>query len=200
YTAAEIDRIKADSASMGQGRAEKVAKQEKETLTQELQSTKTRLDALEARANEARLAEARGDPVKLRTYQGEQAVATRERQVEEQIRDIARREGQLKADREEVNRDKGVVSIAYVAAKHGLEVEDLESLGISDPDALEKVAVKLAAAGKPPETEEEKTAREAREAAGEEKLDLDTGEGSGSGEKTEQEKLDERYPTMAKNK
>lgn len=201
YAAAEIDRIKADSASMGQGRAEKVAKQEKETLTQELQSTKTRLDALERETGEARLAEARaGGDDSLRIYQREEAVRKRERQADGREGDLTRREGQVKADRAEVAKDIGVVSIATIAAKHGIDQERLEKLGITDPEQLELVAEELVASGKPPETEEEKTAREAREAAGEEGLKLDTGEGAGGGELTEQQRLDQRYPTMAKNK
>ncbi|MBA7651171.1 hypothetical protein ES703_58986 [subsurface metagenome] len=196
YTVAQIDKLKSDAAAMGQGRAEKVAKQEKDALTSELESMKGRFDALEGQANETRLAEARGDPVKLQAYQRDQAVGKREQVVADKERDLIRREGQVKTDRAEIDKDKGVVSVAYLAAKHGLEVEKLESYGITDPEALEKVAVDLAAAGKPPETEEEKTAREAREAAGEEKLELDSGEGSGSGDPTEQQRLHARYPTM----
>jgi len=179
YTEAEIAKFKSDAAAMGQGRAEKVAKQEKEALTQELQDTKNRMDALEREVNETQLAEARGDSTKLRAYQREQATTKREREVADKERDVARREAQLKSDREEVDRDKGVVSVAYVAAKHGLETETLEELGISDMETLEKVAARLAAAGKQPETEEEKTAREAREAAGEEGIEPDAGETAG---------------------
>lgn len=196
YTDAQIVKIKSDSAAEA-GRLRKAAEEERDTLKQDLQSTKSRLDALERETGESRLAEARaGGDDQLRIYQREEAVRKRERQADERDSDITRREGQVKADRAEVDKDKGIVSVAYVAAKHDLDPERLEKLGITDPEALEKVAEELAAAGKPPETEEEKTAREAREAAGEEKLELDTGEGSGSGEKTEQEKLDERYPTM----
>ncbi len=175
YTVAEIDKIKGDSAKMGQGRAEKVAEQEKGALTQELQSTKGRLDALESQVNESRLAEARGDPDQLRLYQRDQAIAKRERDVESRDSDLTRREGQLKTDREEVDKDKGVVSIAYIAAKHGLETEELESLGISDHDTLERVAEKLAAAKPKGEGEGEGEGEEG------EPFVPDTGETTGSG-------------------
>ena len=196
YTVAQIDKLKSDAAAMGQGRAEKVAEQEKGALTQELQTYKSRLDALEAQERESRLAEARGDSDKMRAFQREEAVSKRERQVEETLRDITKREGQIKADRAEIDKDRGVVSVAYVAAKHGLEPEDLEDLGITDPEQLEKVAVKLAAAK--PKGEGEDADREAyqaletdaekeafleahpdfdKEAA--EKLELDTGETAG---------------------
>jgi len=106
-------------------------------------------------------------------------------------KDLARREGLLKTDRAELDKDRGVATIAYIAAKHGLEVERLEKLGISDLEILERVAEEMKPAqpkGKGDEGDE----------GGEEQLNLDSGEGSGSGEKTEQEKLDDRYPTMKK--
>ena len=182
YTVAQIDKIKSDAAAMGQGRAEKVAAQEKGALTQELQSTKSRLDALESQVNESRLADARGDPDKLRAYQQDQATRKREREVAEREREANRREEQIKTDRAEVDKDRGVVSIAYIAAKHGLETEDLESLGISDHDTLEKVAEALAAGkAKAPEGEGEKGA-EGGEGEGEFKPD--SGETAGSGEPT----------------
>lgn len=80
---------------------------------------------------------------------------------------MTRREAQLKAGAEALATDKGVVTIAYIAAKHGLETEVLESLGISDEETLEKVAEKLAAA-KPKEGEE-------GEEEGEEELVIDSG-------------------------
>lgn len=149
YTDAEISQIKADSAAMGQGREKKVATEEKEALTQELQATQARLDALERDQNQSRLAEARGDPTALRIHQREQAIATRERAAEGKDRDLTRREAQLKAGADALATDKGVVAIAYIAAKHGLATELLESFGITDPEALEKVAAGLAAAAKP---------------------------------------------------
>ena len=211
YTEEAIAKLKSDSAAMAQGRAEKVAKQEKEALTQELQDNKNRLDALEREANESRLAEARGDPTKLRDYQRDQAAARLTREQADKGRDLARREAQLKIDREQVDEDKGVVSVAYVAAKHGLKTETLEELGITDLETLEKVAVKLAAA-KPKEPgkgdDADREAYQALETDAEREafieahpdfeaeLDLDEGGTGGKGERTEQQKLDERYPTM----
>lgn len=173
YTDAEIDKIKANAAAMGQGREKKVAEQEKSALTQELQSTKSRLDALEREMDESRLAEAKGEPAQMPVYQREQAVKKRERQADDREGDLTRREGQVKADREEVDKDRGVVSIAYIAAKHGLETEELEELGISDHEQLEKVAAKLAAA-KPKEPGEGEG-----EGEGEEEFTPDSGETAG---------------------
>ncbi len=196
YSKEAIAKLKSDSASMGQGRAEAIAKQEKAALTLELDSIKSRFDALEDQGNEARLAEARGDPAKLTAYQLDQANRKRERAVTDSEADMVRREGLLKTGEEALKESQGSASIAIVAAKHGLKTAALEELGITDPEALEKVAVKLAAAGKPPETPEEKTAREAKEKAEETGLELDPGVNDGSGELTEKERLDARYPTM----
>ena len=175
YTAANISKIQSDAKSEA-GRLQKTAEQERDTLKEQLQSTTSRLDSLERERDESRLADARGDPDQLRTYQREQGITKREREVEAKESDYARREGQLKADRAEVDKDKSVVSIAYLAAKHGLETEELESLGISDPEILEKVAGKLAAA-KP------KGTREEGGEGGEEESEFipDSGEGAGGG-------------------
>jgi len=143
YTEAQIHQIKT-SAGAEAGRQRKVAEQERDSLKEQLQSTTNRLNALESQVNESRLAEARGDPDQLRIYQREQALTKLQREVEAMQADLTRREDQLKTDREEVDRDRGVVSIAYIAAKHGLETDELESLGISDPETLEKVAERLA--------------------------------------------------------
>jgi len=181
YTESAISKIKSDAAAEA-GRLRKAAEQERDTLKQDLQSTTSRLDNLERDTNESRLAEARaGGDEHLLLYNREEAVKKRERQVEETLRDITRREGQVKADRTEVDKDKAVVSTAYIAAKHGLETEELESLGISDPEALEKVAEKLAKL-KGGEGE-----GEGGEGEGEEEFMPDTGETTGSGEPTREQ-------------
>ena len=181
-------------------------------MTSELQTTQGRLEALEAQVNEARLAESKGDPDKLAAYQRDHSVGQRERTVADKEKDLARREGLLKTDREELDKDRGVVSVAYIAAKHGLSVERLENLGISDLETLEKVAEEMKPA-KPEEDEDaDRQAYQALETDDEkaafvkahpdfesEALKLDSGDGSGSGERTEKERLDDRYPTMKKS-
>lgn len=179
YTTAAIAKIESDAKSEA-GRKQKAAEQERDALKDRLESTNTRLDNLEREQDESRLTEARGDPDQLRIYQREQANKKLEREVAELQRDLARREEQLKADRTEVDKDRGVVSIAYIAAKHGLETEELESLGISDHDALERVAEKLATA-KP---KEPGTGEEGGEGEGEGEAKPfvpDSGETTGSG-------------------
>lgn len=189
-TDAQIQKIRSDAAAEA-GRLRKAAEQERDSLKQELRSTQSRLDTLEKEVNESRLAEARGDPDQLRSYQREQAVAKREREVADQERDLARREQELKDERVAIDKDKGTVSIAYIAAQYGLETEELEALGISDHETLEKVAEKLSA-GKKAEGE---GGEEGEKGEG---LKPDSSLGGGAGERTEEEKLKERYPTMYK--
>jgi len=182
YSDAQIAKIKSDAAAEA-GRQRKAAEVERDTLKQDLQAATSRLDSLERESNESRLAEARGDPDQLRIYQRDQATTKRDREVTARERDLTRREEQLKADRVEVDKDRGVVSIAYIAAKHGLETEVLESLGISDHDTLEKVAEKLAAAlPKAPGTGEE-----GGEGGEGEPFAPDSGETTGGGEPTQEQ-------------
>ena len=151
YTDADIVKIQNDAKAEA-GRLQKAAEVERDSLKQDLQTANSRLDTLEKERDESRLAEVRGDPEQLRSYQREQTATKREREMADKERDLANREEQLKTDRAGVDKDRHVVSVAYLAAKHGLETEELESLGISDPDTLERVAEKLAGA-KPKETE-----------------------------------------------
>jgi len=148
YTDDDIAKIKSDAAAEA-GRLRAKAERERDALKGELEATNTRLEALERAQNESRLAEARDNPAALTALQRDQETAKRARALEDQERDLRRREEQYKADREAVDRDMAKVSIATIAANHGLETETLESLGISDHDTLEKVAAQLASVGKP---------------------------------------------------
>jgi len=202
YTEAQIHQIKT-SAGAEAGRLRKAAEQERDSLKEQLQSVTGRLNSLESEVNESRLAEIRGDPDQLRAFQREQELKKLERQVTELQRDLTRREEQLKADRAEVDKDRGVVSLAYIAAKHGLETEELESLGISDHDTLEKVAEKLATAkpkGKGGEGGEGEGEGEEGEWEG---FVPDSGETTGGGEPT-QEQLEampmEQYAKQAEKR
>lgn len=146
YTEKDIVKIRSDAAAET-GRAtsaQETAEGERDAAKKALESLKNRFDTLEAEVDQTRLAEDRGDPVALRQYQREQTVKKRERAAEEKELDLETREAALGTERKAVDGDKLKVDISFIAAKHGLEVEDLEGLGITDPEALEKVAEKLA--------------------------------------------------------
>lgn len=169
FTEAQIHQIKT-SAGGEAGRLRQAAERERDALKEQVQSVTKRLSSLESEVNEARLAEARGDPESMRTYQRELAITKRERTAEDRDGDLLRREATLKTDRETIDVDKGKVAVAVLAAEHGLEVADLESLGITDYETLEKVAAKLAASKPKPKGEGEEE---------EEEQEFDTGETTG---------------------
>ena len=180
YTEEALAKIRSDAAAEA-GRQRVAAERERDALKQDLQSTNNRLDTLEREQNESRFAEARaGGPETLTAYQREQGATKLQRELDDLKRDLTRREEQLKVDREAVDKDRSVVSVAYLAAKHGLETEVLESLGISDPEVLERVAERLAGA-KP--VKEPGSVLEGEEIPSGEASELvvDSGEGTGGG-------------------
>lgn len=180
YTEEALAKIRSDAAAEA-GRQRKAAELERDALKDRLEATNSRLDNLEREQNESRYAEARaGGSETLSAYQREQATIKQEKELQDKIRDLARREEQVKADREAVDKDRHVVSVAFLAAKHGLEPDALESLGISDPEVLERVAERLAGAkpAKEPGSELESEEIPSGEAP---ELFSDSGEGTGGG-------------------
>jgi hypothetical protein len=83
----------------------------------------------------------------------------------------------LKTEREAIDGDKHKVNVAYIAAKYGVDQDELEGLGIKDAEALEKVAEKLSAS-KGGEGEGEGEGEGGEGAEGEE-YQPDSGEGAG---------------------
>lgn len=176
YTTADIEKIKSDAITPV-GREKAAAERERDELRKQNQSISQRLEAVEKEQNDNRLAEARGDPKALQIYQREQTLAKREREVATKESDVQSREAALKTEREAIDGDKHKVNIAYIAAKHGIDQDELESLGIKDADALEKVAEKLSASkGGAGEGE---GGGEAGEGTGEADYQPDSGEGAG---------------------
>lgn len=187
YTDAQIHQIKTTAGGEA-GRLRQAAERERDSLKEQLQSTSDRLNTLESERTESRLAEAQDNPEAARLLLREEALKRRTLQVEETLKDITRREGQVKADRTKVDEDRAVIDVAYVATKHGLAVERLEKYSHLDHETLEKVAEDIAA-GKAPSPLGEG-------AEDEEPIVPDTGETTGGGQLTEQQRLDQRYPTM----
>jgi len=96
------------------------------------------------------------------------------------LKGLKRKKKLSKEAQAELDKDKGVISIAYIAAKHGLETQELEELGISDVDVLDKIATKLAAAKPKEEAKEVEGGGEGSE-EGEEEVPFvpDSSEGTG---------------------
>lgn len=179
YTTADIEKIKSDAITPI-GREKKAAEEKAANLERTLTTTKSRLDDLERERDESRLAEARGDPAALKIYQREQAIIRRERDVEAKETDVQTREAALKTERESIDGDKHKVNLAYIAAKHGIDQDELEGLGIRDAEALEKVAEKIAAKAKGGEGKGEGEGEgEGGEGAEGAEYQPDSGEGAG---------------------
>lgn len=205
YTASEIDKIKSDAAAEA-GRLRKAAEQKADDLSKRLQSVTTRLDSIEKEREESRLAELRNDPESLKQYQREKELSKREREADERDRDLTAREQRVKDDSETLDKNRRVVTIAYVAAKHGLDAEELESFGITDEAALEKLAEKLSSVKVKPTVKEGETPE--GETSGEDETQVevftgDSGETTGGGKPT-QEQLEqmpmEQYAKQAANR
>lgn len=117
-----------------------------ESLRQDAETTKGKLTALQRQIDEAELDKARDDPQLLNLYQRKQDLEQRATAIEERERKVATSEAQLKADKEAIAKAKADATVAQVAVKYHLNIEDLADLGITDEEALEKVAAKI---GKP---------------------------------------------------
>jgi len=166
-TITEADRQKIISdAKAGEGRKWKAVEVERDQLKTEVGNLTNRLSEIEQNLTARAYEEARTDPTSLQQFNKEQAFKERERKVQERETNQTRGEAQLKADKEAFEADTGSTIVSVIAAKHGLEVSDLEDLGIKDREALDKVAARIKAgkpAVAPTETDEEKATREAKE-------------------------------------
>lgn len=167
FTAEQITKIISD-AKAEEGRKWKPIELERDQLKTEVGNLTNRVGEIE-QANRAKAQEeAREsqDPKVLVLFNRETEVADRERKAQAREDATTRGEAQLKADREAFETETGATMLTVIAQKYNLEPSRLEALGITDRVALDKVASEIATAGKPPETEEEKTERERVEAEG----------------------------------
>lgn len=119
-----------------------------ESLRQDAEVINGKLTALQRQIDDAELDKARDDPALLNLYQRKQDLEARATTLEERERKVATGEVQLKADKDAIAEAKRESMVVKVAVKYHLNIEDLSDLGITDEEALEKVAAKLAG-GKP---------------------------------------------------
>jgi len=154
FTEAQVTKMVSD-AKAASGREQKKltdqieeANKVSESLRQNAEITNGKLTALQRQIDEAELDKAKDDPQLLSLYQQKQNLQTRATDLEERERKVATSEAQLKADKEAIAAAKAEATIVKVAVKYHLNIEDLSDLGITDEEALEKVAAKIAG-GKP---------------------------------------------------
>ena len=150
FTEAQVTK-KLSDAKAAAGREQKklteqieAANAVSESLRQNAEIINGKLTALQQQIDEAELDKARDDPQLLNLYQRKHDLETRATTLEERERKVVTGEAQLKADKEAIASAKAETTVARVAIKYHLNIEDLSDLGITDEEALEKVAAKLA--------------------------------------------------------
>ena len=139
YTEEQHSKILSDTKAHF-GRERVTLTKERDTLKAELESTVSRLEELEGHVNEAELEKARDNPELLKTYQQRQDFGKRVKDLKAKEREIAQREAQLKVDTEAVAGEIKGAMVARIAVKHGLNIQQVESWGVTDEEALDKVA------------------------------------------------------------
>ncbi len=162
-------------AKAEEGRRWKQVEVERDQLKNEVGTLTTRLDDIETSQRARAYEEARSDPSgnAIRAVQAEESVRAREKKMQEREAEANRREAQLKADRDTFNTESGESMVSIVAARHGVDLERLTKLGITDKAALESVAADMKANApatetKPEElTDEQKAAKAEAEEKGE---------------------------------
>ena len=160
FTEAQVTK-KLSDAKAAAGREQKklteqieAATKESESLRQNAEIINGKLTALQQQIDDAELDKARDDPQLLNLYQRKHDLETRAATLEERERKVATGEAQLKADKDAIASAKAETTVVKVAIKYHLNIEDLSDLGITDEEALEKVAAKLAG-GKPAKKEKD---------------------------------------------
>ena len=134
------------------GRERVTLTKERDALKSDLESTTSRLGDLEKRINETELEGIRDNPELLKAYQQRQDLGTKAKALEVKERELAQREAQIKADVDTIASERKGATVASTAVKYGLNIEVLDSLGVDDPEALDKVAAAIVA-GKPKTSE-----------------------------------------------
>jgi hypothetical protein len=114
------------------------ARQAGENTAAELQRRQKQID-------DAEMERIGDDPAKLSVFQTHRAAQERIAKAEAKEREATRILTEVKAGQEALAADKAEIAVAKLASKYKIPVEDLTDLGITDPEALERVAVRLAA-------------------------------------------------------
>ncbi len=112
---------------------------------QSYESTTAELTALRRQIDDAEAERYKDDPTQLSLYERQRKQRERDAALAAREKTIAQREAKIKADEEEVAKIKTDAVIAKLTAKYKLPENSLSGLGITDPEALAKVAVVMAA-------------------------------------------------------
>ncbi len=139
FTEAQHSKILSDTkAEFGRERA--ALTKERDSLKSQVESASSRLDALERQISEVELEGIRENPELLKAYQQRQDLGKKMKDLDIKERELAQREAQVRADSEAIKADREGAIVARVAVKHGLNIQQVESWGITDEEALDKIA------------------------------------------------------------
>jgi len=120
-----------------------------QSLQGELETTTGRLDTVEREIRQSKLD--RGNPESIQLFQEKEALLTEKRNLEKEQRAVRVEKARLEEDRKTLTAKR----IADIAGRHGVEVADLEALGIENLEVIERYAKAIGAKpeGKKDETE-----------------------------------------------
>lgn len=108
-------------------------------------STASELGAIRKELDDAKMAQLGDDPEKISAYQLRRTAQEERTKAAKERADATRELREAKAEREALAADKAEITIGRLAIKYKIPERTLSELGITDSDALEKVAVTLAA-------------------------------------------------------
>jgi len=152
YTEQEVTKMVSDIKAAA-GRKQKELTDLVESANKTATEANKRLSEIQQRIDEAELEKARDNPELLKLYQQKQELEKAKANLDEERRTLQREQAQFKEEKEAVASAKTEAMIVEVALKYHVSIEDLEDLGITDQESLEKIAAKLAKS-KPSTTEE----------------------------------------------
>ncbi len=109
------------------------------------ETTASDLKAMQKQLDDAEVARIGDDPEKVSVYQLRRTGQEERSKAAAEKREAARLMAEAKAEREAMAADKAEIAIGKLAIKYKLPDKTLRDLGITDIEALEKVAVTLAA-------------------------------------------------------
>jgi DNA repair exonuclease SbcCD ATPase subunit len=194
-TYTEEEKQKAISDALAKAGREAKALADKEAALnarqEAIDAKQAEIDEAERRKEAAEFEAAKGDPELLRAYQDKQA-------SKKELADILKQKADLKKEREVLDRDKADHEAEINEAKeaqHEILVWQVASDKGIDPVRLKNLSVKFKIEGK---EQLEELADEIASGKPEtpNPLKVDSGVTTGGGEKSEEQKLKERYPTM----
>ncbi len=109
------------------------------------EATASELKAMQKQLDDAEVARIGDDPEKVSVYQLRRTVQEERSKAAAEKREATRLMAEAKAEKDAMAADKAEIAIGKLAIKYKLPDKTLRDLGINDIEALEKVAVTLAA-------------------------------------------------------